>query len=88
MKPLESIVFTDKGDRETNDDYDDEISFEHGYCAILADGCGAYGSGDLAAKLFCTHFLTGLEKNPPLSTDHDAITVIQNLIEISNTQLG
>ena len=48
---LETANRTDKGGREHNEDSVREIYKEGGYCAVVADGLGGHGGGELASSL-------------------------------------
>ena len=53
---LEHAFVTSKGDREKNEDSVYAGSNEHGFMAVVADGLGRQGHGDIASKIVVNTF--------------------------------
>lgn len=53
---LTYAIFSDKGDREINEDSVGKANNSSGSCFILCDGLGGHGMGDVASKLVVNTF--------------------------------
>ena len=60
-------VFTNTGDHKPNEDYTDFIEKNDIVCAIVADGLGGHGSGEVASKTAVEAALAWFSSNPEIS---------------------
>ena len=62
MYTVEYTTYTNKGDREINEDSCGVAVYRDSYCFVVADGLGGHGGGDVASKCavdaVCTMFST------------------------------
>lgn len=62
MYTVEYTTYTNKGDREINEDSYGVAIYRDAYCFVVADGLGGHGGGDVASKCaveaVCTMFRT------------------------------
>lgn len=77
-------TFTDKGERENNEDCLDVIETELGLCAVLCDGLGGHESGELASKCVCESIRRGFEA---ASADCDTDALAGALIDGAQDEL-
>ena len=64
---MEIKIFTNTGDHKPNEDYTD-YSVKNGItCAIVADGLGGHGSGEVASKTAVEAALIAFNNKPELS---------------------
>lgn len=66
---MEYSIFTDIGGREVNEDTVDMIMTENGFGAIVADGLGGQGNGDVASRTAVDCVAEMFRRNPSASPE-------------------
>ena len=78
-KPLSPLwcEFTDRGDRENNEDYLAHLHLAEGILLVVADGLGGHQAGELASEIFCRSLIrlaeqagTELARDPEAALAH------------------
>lgn len=60
---VDYACYSDKGDREHNEDYIGDKQLNNSYLFILADGLGGHGKGEVASKLVVENSLSMFNEN-------------------------
>ncbi len=67
MISLHIALLSEPGGRKTNEDACGYWSSDRLFCAVLADGAGGHGGGDVASRLAVQTLLSGFSLNPSAS---------------------
>ena len=67
MLSLEVAILSEPGGRRNNEDACGYWSSASQFCAVLADGAGGHGGGDVASRLAVQNLLSGFSREPSAS---------------------
>jgi PPM family protein phosphatase len=67
MLALEIAIISEQGGRSYNEDACGHWRSPHQFCAVLADGAGGHGGGDVASRLAVESLLSGFSAFPSAS---------------------
>ena len=72
-------AFSERGERENNEDCVAYTAADAGICAVLCDGLGGHDAGEVASKCVCDSIITDFKKAPAGSNiDELVCTLVQN----------
>ena len=61
---MDCVYYSDKGGRDVNEDSIAVVRTENGFCALVADGLGGQGDGDIASQTVVSHISAAFRANP------------------------
>lgn len=76
-----------KGGRDTNEDYCESLSYNDSYCWVVADGLGGHSSGEVASRTAVKSIIESFKNNQSLKAKtikryiEDASTTIAELVK-------
>jgi len=81
---LDTAMFTDKGEREINEDSIDLIRAGDTVCAVLCDGLGGHEGGEVASALVCASIRREVEN---AAEDEDLTALINRAVQTAQEDL-